>query len=277
MNTTENSIISGKGSEHKILNRGILADYQSGNIFLKDSGVELQFPMMLIRHGQTDGNIRRTFQGQIDGAENQLNAVGREQAKHAAKELYENLAELLGPQLKDFAKAGRLRVLSSPLTRAQDTCRAFTEYFERRTGIALVPKIEAKLAEMSFGTIEGQATEEIQNEELREDTSRFRKGNAVLNWKGSGESFLDVVYRSQDMLKALNAEWGGDDALGIIFAHGTLLNGLRAAVGDKKLLEDNGRIAWRKEMIDNAKPFWLGDSERLAGRLRIRVMEGNVD
>lgn len=261
-------------SNGRSLKNGILADYQSGDIFLNDSAVELQFPMMVVRHGQTDGNIRRTFQGQIDGPENQLNSVGREQARQAAKQVYERLSELLGPQLKDFARSGRLRVLSSPLTRAQDTSRAFTEYFERRTGIALTPVLEKDLAEMSFGVIEGQTIEDIQDEELREDTLRFKGQNSVVNWKGSGESFLDVVYRAKDLLERLNLDWAGNDILAISFAHGTLINALRSAAGDKQLIEDDGLIAFRKDMVENARPFWLGDSERLAGLLRTRVMQG---
>ena len=267
-------VISTSLPQSRVLKNGILADYQHGDIFLKDSAVHLQFPMMLVRHGQTDGNVRRTFQGQIDGPENQLNAVGRAQAQQAAKEVYESLSELLGPQLKDFAASGRLRVLSSPLTRAQDTSRAFTEYFERRTGIALTPTLEENLAEMSFGAIEGMSTEDVQDEELREDTIRFREQHATLDWKGSGESFLDVVYRSKDLLERLNSDWAGSDVLVIAFAHGTLLNGLRSAVGDKKLIEEDGLIAFRNDMVDNARPFWLGDSERLAGCLRTRVMQG---
>ncbi len=263
-----------RSKQHNVLKNGILADSQNGNIYLKAPALDLQFPMMVVRHGQTDGNIRRIFQGQIDGPENQLNSVGREQAHQAAKQVYGCLSKLLGPQLKDFAVSGRLRVLSSPLTRAQDTSRAFSEYFERRTGIALKLMLEKSLAEMYFGTIEGLATEQVQDEELREDTMRFREQNAVVNWKGSGESFLDVVYRAKDLLERLNADWAGSDVLAISFAHGTLINALRAAVGDKKLVEDDGLIAFRKDMIDNARPFWLGDSEELAESLRTRVMRG---
>ena len=263
-------------SQSKVLKDGILADHQSGDIFLKTPATELKFPMMVVRHGQTDGNVRRTFQGQIDGPENQLNSVGREQARQAARQVYERLSEILGSQLKDFARSGRLHVLSSPLTRAQDTCRAFTEYFERRTGIALIPVLEKRLMEMSFGAIEGMTTEEIENEELREDTIHFREQHATLNWKGSGESFLDVVYRAKGLLEALNADWAGSDVLAISFAHGTLINALRSAVGDEELIEDDGLIAFRKGVVENAKPFWLGNSEPLAESLRARAIHGLV-
>ncbi|PID58809.1 hypothetical protein CSB45_02075 [candidate division KSB3 bacterium] len=275
MNTTTHDVHSRSEhvSELNVLKDGILADYQRGDIFLRDARVTLQFPMMLVRHGQTDGNLRRTFQGQIDGPENQLNALGRVQAQEAAKQVYECLAELSGPALKEFAVSGRLRILSSPLTRAQDTCRAFTDYFERRSGVALKATLENRLTEMFFGAIEGKSTEEIDDEKLRGDTLRFREQDALVDWQGSGESFLDVMYRSKELLEQLNAEWADKGVLAVAFAHGTLINALRSVVGDKKLIGDNGLIAFRNDIVENAKPFWLGNSELLAQSVTAHLLE----
>ena len=40
------------------LNNQILLDEASGQIFSKGAVLKLNFPMLLIRHGQTDGNKR---------------------------------------------------------------------------------------------------------------------------------------------------------------------------------------------------------------------------
>ena len=157
------------------LDEGILVDQHTGEIFLNTPALDLHFPMLVVRHGQTDGNVRRTFQGQIDGPENQLNHVGKSQAQNAAKRLYEQLTERLGSHLKEFARSGRLMILTSPLTRAQDTANAFRAYFKRQTGISLTSVIEKDLAEMCFGAIEGLSVDEIEDEQLKELTERFRE------------------------------------------------------------------------------------------------------
>jgi hypothetical protein len=45
------------------------------------------------------------------------------------------------------------------------------------------------------------------------------------------------------------------------------INALRIVVGDKALLEDDGMIAFRKHVLNNAETYWLGRSQQLADRL----------
>ena len=208
------------------------------------------------------------FKGQIDGPDNQLNHVGKAQVKEAAKDVYAELSGLFGAHLKDFAASGRLILLSSPLSRAQETANAFIQEFQRQTEITLTCKLEEDLAEMCFGVIEGQSSKEIMDPELQELTERFRIAqDAIMDWKGTGESFLDVVTRANRLLERLNALYDGKDIFVLSFAHGTLINALRVAVGDRALIEENGLIAFRKHHVDNAQPYWLGHSQRLAAQL----------
>ncbi|PIE32961.1 hypothetical protein CSA56_13600 [candidate division KSB3 bacterium] len=251
----------------------ILVNQHTGEIFLNAPALRLQVPMLVVRHGQTNGNVRRMFQGQIDGPDNQLNHVGKAQAKKAAKDIYAKLTELFGSHLQDFAASGRLILLSSPLSRAQETANAFVQEFERQTGVSLLYSLEKDLAEMYFGAIEGQSASEIRDPELQRLTERFRiKQDAIVDWNGSGESFLDVVARANRLLERLNEQYGGQDVFIISFAHGTLINALRVAVGDKELIEENGFIAFRKHHVDNAQPYWLGHSQQLAEQLGDRKL-----
>ncbi len=251
----------------------ILVNTQTGEIFLNAPGLSLHFPMLVVRHGQTNGNVKRTFQGQIDGPENQLNHVGKAQVKKAAKGVYAELTGLLGAHLKDFAGSGRLILLSSPLSRAQETANAFVQEFEQQTGITLTCTLEKDLAEICFGVIEGHTFEEIKDPELQELIERFRLNqDAIVDWKGTGESFLDVVTRANQLLERLNAQYDGKDVFVISFAHGTLINALRVAVGDRALIEENGLIAFRKHHVDNAQPYWLGHSQQLAEQLCERAV-----
>jgi probable phosphoglycerate mutase len=212
--------------------------------------------------------VRRTFQGWVDGPENQLNTVGKVQAQQAAKALYRELGELLGPYLQDFVLSGKLVVLHSPMTRARDTANTFIEYFRTQTGIVLDPVVEEKLTEMCFGVIDGLSLEQIEDEKLKALTLRYKASqDATIDWNGTGESFLDVVARVTRLLEKLNEQYCHKDVLVIAFAHGTLINALRVAVGDKDLVGDDGLIAFRKHPIGNAEAYWLGRSHQLARQL----------
>ena len=72
----------------------------------------------VIRHGQTDYNVKNLYQGQTDI---KLNNVGREQAKQVAQK-FENIAID--------------KILVSPLSRAKETA----QYVSKVTGV--IPEIE---------------------------------------------------------------------------------------------------------------------------------------
>lgn len=94
--------------------------------------------VILWRHGQTDFNVNRQVQGQVDIP---LNEVGRSQAQRAAGQL----AQVMPPDV----------IFSSPLSRAWDTARALGE------ACGLAPRLEERLLERSFGQWEGLNEEQI--------------------------------------------------------------------------------------------------------------------
>jgi broad specificity phosphatase PhoE len=253
---------------HPVLDDRILVDQHTGQIFMNAPGLELTFPMLVVRHGETDGNVKRALQGQVDTPENRLNEAGKTQARRAARHLYEELTELLGEHVKDFATSGKLIILHSPMSRAQDTANTFIEYFKSQTGIALDAHMEEKLTEICFGALDGLAFDEIKDEELKELVLRYRTHqDATIDWKGTGESFLDVVIRANNLLEKLNTQYYHKDVLVIAFAHGMLINALRTVVSDMALLEEDGMIAFRKHALGNAEFYWLGRSQQIAEQL----------
>ena len=88
----------------------------------------------VIRHGETDYNVRRLFQGQIN---TDLNDTGRAQARAAAEKI-----RAMGLTFD--------RVYSSPLQRAVETVEIITgkDSSEIQT--------DDRLLEMNFGALEGQ-------------------------------------------------------------------------------------------------------------------------
>lgn len=248
-------------------------DRQAGTLYACPPAIMLSFPMLAIRHGQTDDNVRHAWQGQIDGPSNQLNAVGKEQARIAAENLFAQLSESFGAALPTLAMSGRFVVLSSHLGRAKETAQTFLDHFAGQTGITLPLRIEPDLAEIFFGVVEGGSLETLTGE-LLECLLQFKYGrDATMNWLGTGESFTDVTLRACRLLARLNAEFYAGETLVVAFSHGTLINGMRVAVGDPMLIEEQGKVTFRKHMVDNGEAYWLGESQQLAARLASRVMQ----
>lgn len=94
--------------------------------------------LMLVRHGQTEWNAQRRYQGQSDVP---LSALGRRQAAR--------LAERLAGEEIDA-------VYASDLGRAFETAQMIVE----NTGLEVVP--EPRLRELKFGVMEGLTFEEAQ-------------------------------------------------------------------------------------------------------------------
>ncbi|MBD3305528.1 hypothetical protein GF339_04040 [candidate division KSB3 bacterium] len=243
-------------------------DLHTGHFFLNAPGYDLNVPILTIRHGETDGNVRNSFQGQIDNPENHLNALGHEQARRTARTVYTELADLLGPQIHHPTIPEKLIVLHSPLTRTKQTADAFLTYFQAQTQISLPPIIETRLAEICFGALEGFALDEVPDQQLRALAMRYRTHeDALINWNHTGESFLDVVARAKALLQELNDRYSGQQALILAFSHGTLINALRTVVADPRLLDSNKRVAFRKHGLKNAEAYWLGPSRQLARQI----------
>lgn len=94
--------------------------------------------LYLVRHGQSEGNVRKTFHGQADYP---LTELGREQARQAAEKLRE---------------VSFTRCCASDMRRAWDTAEICLE------GRNIVPEECPGLREQDVGELEGMAWEDMQ-------------------------------------------------------------------------------------------------------------------
>ena len=150
---------------------------------LKD-GITLYF----VRHGETDWNAVRRYQGQTDTP---LNDRGREQAARNGREL----GRILGGDVEKFD------FVASPLTRTADTMRII------RREMGLDPEAfarEDRLKEINFGHWEGQIWDDLPNTDPEEFAARK---NNPYRWRPrNGESYEDLGRRVESWIAALDRD-----------------------------------------------------------------------
>jgi len=157
--------------------------------------------VVLVRHGETEWSRSGQHTGRTDIP---LTEEGRCQAM------------LLAPALHQWRFA---TVLTSPMSRAQETCRL--------AGFSARAKVRENLGEWDYGDAEGRTTIDIRRE--RPGWSLWRDGTR------GGETVDQVGQRADRIIAEVRAA-GGDVAL---FAHGHILRILAARwIG---LLPDGGR------------------------------------
>jgi probable phosphoglycerate mutase len=150
----------------------------------------MSLTIWLIRHGQTEWTLSGAHTGRTDLP---LTDAGRENAAAVGR--------WLGG--RKFA-----RVLTSPLSRARETCRL--------AGYGDVAEVDPNLCEWNYGAYEGLTTAEIRKE--RPGWMLWRDGPL------HGETVEQVGARAEAVLSQV-ADVDGDVAL---FAHGHLLRILTA-------------------------------------------------
>jgi broad specificity phosphatase PhoE len=146
--------------------------------------------VVLVRHGETEWSRTGKHTGRTDVP---LTEAGREEAR------------ALGQALENRAFA---LVLTSPLSRAAETCRL--------AGLGEVAKEREDLREWDYGAYEGRTTAEIRQE--RPGWTLWRDGVP------GGETPAEVGARADRVIAELR-DAGGDAA---VFAHGHLLRVLAA-------------------------------------------------
>lgn len=160
--------------------------------------------LILIRHGQTDYNLDRKWQGRIDVP---LNALGRKQAQQAKNTLA-------------FEKIRLDIIFSSPLERATETASIIAE----RTTKWL---IDARLIEIDVGEFDGQPEAEIAKEFGLEKYQKWRDKNFV-EPAPSGESLEQASQRVRSFLAYLN-NFQQIQKIGIV-AHQGILMAMKAVI-----------------------------------------------
>lgn len=151
--------------------------------------------LYLVRHGQSEGNVLRTFHGQTDYP---LTERGKEQARQAAEKLRADQVTFT-------------RCCASDLSRAWDTALACLE------GREMVPEVCPALREQDVGDIEGLTWEQMERQ-YPEALHNFL-GNWFDTTPPGGESAREMAARVAECVDGIIAR--GEDTL--IAAHfGTL-------------------------------------------------------
>ena len=154
--------------------------------------------LILIRHGQTNYNAERRFQGRIDIP---LNALGRKQAHQVKTTLaHEDI---------------RLDVIfSSPLERATETASMIAD--DRRSWL-----IDARLIEIDLGEFDGQLEAEIA-EQIGPERYQIWRAQNFVEPAPSGESLEQVSQRVKSFLAYLN-NFQQNQKIGIVAHQGILM------------------------------------------------------
>ncbi len=158
----------------------------------------------IVRHGETDWNRDRRYQGQRDIP---LNVVGRAQALRNGEALR---ALLPGLADADF--------VASPLGRARETMEIL------RGALGLPPetyRIEDRLKELSYGTWEGQLQQDLPSLDPQGWGTRAQD---PYRWRPEGgESYADLMLRAVDWLDGVTRDT-------VVAAHGGVMRTLQAYV-----------------------------------------------
>jgi broad specificity phosphatase PhoE len=153
--------------------------------------------LLLVRHGETEGNVSRRLQGPDDP----LTERGRRQARELA-------AHLSG---RDDVVA----LYASPYRRAFETARTIGG------ALGMEPEPRSALAELDVGKAAGYRFE-AWVEAFPEEAARFRSEGVDYRWPG-GESGLDLSARTEGEMESILGVHGGEPGSVVVVSHGGTL------------------------------------------------------
>ncbi len=188
--------------------------------------------LLLVRHGESEGNRDRTF---TQNPEVPLTAFGREQARAAAR----RLARCYRPS----------RIVASPFTRARQTAEIIAEV------LGLSVELEAAFREQSFGVFAGQPYDALLSDAAYHEGPRW-------NWRPQGgESLIDVYDRVVPAFDRVAQAAPGEDI--VIVSHGGVMVTLCAYVSgswEGVAVTPNAGIVFVEHQDGRyAPPVWLQD------------------
>ena len=180
--------------------------------------------LTLVRHGETEENVRDILQGQLPG---HLTEKGREQARITAEKLKDEKFDA---------------VYSSDLQRCLDTAEIIRMYH------ADTPFFTDELLRERYGG-------SMQGHPLAEERAMFRKEDWYTHkLPGEGESWEDVKIRQIPFLNKLFASYPQGSVL--VIAHGGSVRGIRSVLEGRALADIDGEDTpnagiWRVEMTEH--------------------------
>jgi broad specificity phosphatase PhoE len=161
------------------------------------------FPLLvLFRHGQTNDNAARRFQGHSNTP---LNALGRNQARRAG--------EIVANLMEGFARRGSPlgTCATSDLPRAFETATAVASIVKERLGVELPFVHEVGLREFHVGQLQDHTVEEFEKKHpgvLQEFYRQYEIDAYTTAYPGTaGESRTQLAARLAPLVQKLNARY----------------------------------------------------------------------
>ena len=167
--------------------------------------------LYLVRHGETEWNRLKKFQGQLNS---DLTEIGIEQAKALGKYLEKENIEF------DF-------VYSSPLERAYDTAKLIKSNVEIIT--------DDRLMEMAFGKWEGMDVELIKKESAENFHNFFNSSDKYDHISNEAESFESLEARIRTFLDEIKEKHRDKNVL--VVSHGVTLKVFVKVIKNQDLKE----------------------------------------
>lgn len=167
--------------------------------------------LYLVRHGETEWNRLKKFQGQLNS---DLTDIGIEQAKALGKYLEKENIDF------DF-------VYSSPQERAYNTAKLIKEDFQIIT--------DSRLMEMAFGKWEGMGVELIKEESAENFHNFFNSSDKYDHRPHEAESFESLEARIRLFLDEIKEKYKGKNVL--VVSHGVTLKVFVKIIKNQNLKE----------------------------------------
>ncbi len=158
--------------------------------------------LFFVRHGQTDYNAEKRFQGRVDVP---LNETGRLQALRMREALCDDMDKIA-------------RIYSSPLCRATETARLISPENS-------IIRTDECLIEISLGEFDGRLEADIESEMGSASYAAWRAGNFMQPAPG-GESLAGAMQRARAFLKRIGSL--PTDQNVVIVSHQGMLMALKA-------------------------------------------------
>jgi len=176
--------------------------------FLTDRLRSTEIPTFIyfVRHGETVLTPQRKFSG-TGALDPELTQDGLDQAELVAKEC---------------AKLGAEILIASPLNRTRQTAEAIS----RTTGLEII--FDEAWYELSFGSWDGKAIEEVREEEP--DNYQAWINSSSYAPPGGGESYDQASVRIEEALEKLVAEYPGKKII-VVTHNGIVKTAAKLAVG----------------------------------------------
>lgn len=187
-------------------------------IFSHSNAFAAKTTFLLIRHGETNWNAEKRWQGQADIP---LNKKGRTQAKRVAKKLFDEHPDLAA-------------IYSSDLSRALDTSKETARLFN------LPVVARSDLREYTVGVAEGLLYQEVIDRFGSWETLSQKYPDKRERWKHSQVPGQETIYQTTERLKkalcAIAAKH--PDKKVAIFTHGGCLKTIVADLEDLESIDE---------------------------------------